>query len=89
MKRSLAVFFLPAKDERIRRLPTIPTPPPKNVLFLQCRSLKLELDDAKASCELQKARVKDLVASKVSTILDGGGAGDNAAAATPDPGVDS
>ena len=66
-------------------------PREKRVSSLQCRSLKLELDDARASCELQKARVKDLVARKVSTILDdsgGGGVdGDNAVAAAPDQAV--
>jgi len=35
----------------------------------QCLSLKLELEDAKATCELQKVRVKDLVARKVSNIV--------------------
>lgn len=51
--------------------------------------MKLELDDVNATCELQKARVKDLVAKKVSTILHvdngGGGGGGDAVAAMDDP----
>ncbi|CAN0036373.1 unnamed protein product, partial [Pylaiella littoralis] len=35
-----------------------------------CLRLKLEVDDAKASCELQKGRVKDLVANRVSPSVD-------------------
>ena len=52
--------------------------PCSSTLLRQCLSLKLELDDAKASCELQKVRVKDLVARKVSTIV-----GDEGAASHP------
>eukprot|EP00903_Cladosiphon_okamuranus_P009871 g9377.t1 len=48
----------------------------------ECRSLKLELDDARATCELQKTRVKDLAARKVSTILDDCGAGGGGPVAT-------
>lgn len=51
----------------------------------QCVALKLELDDAKASGDLHKARVKALVADKDSFILDdahGGGSDLEAAAPT-------
>lgn len=37
-----------------------------NDLHPQCLRLKLELEDARATCELQKLRVKDLVAEKES-----------------------
>ncbi|CAM9236064.1 unnamed protein product [Ectocarpus sp. 6 AP-2014] len=51
----------------------------------ECVALKLELQDAKASGDLHKARVKALVADKDSFILDdahGGGSGLEAAAPT-------
>ena len=35
----------------------------------QSKQLKLDLEDEKASCELQKARVKDIVARKVSALV--------------------
>lgn len=51
----------------------------------QCVALKLELEDAKASGDLHKGRVKALVADKDSFILDdahGLGSGLEAAAPT-------
>lgn len=38
--------------------------------LIQCLKLKLELDDANASCELQKGRVKGLLANPISTTID-------------------